>query len=70
MFIMTENGYRPLVSFEAYWTKKRDAIEQAKSDVSSALAMTCKNDDERQARHFNVMRAYSTLSKVRDEYFN
>ena len=48
MYIMTENGYRPLVSFASYWDAKNNAVREARQacDAANKLPIGLEAGDE------------------------
>ena len=71
MFIMTDNGYRPLVSFDAHWAAKHLAIDTAKAAVDAASALplgASVNDETRKENHHIRMAASARFQAACDAF--
>ena len=72
MFIMTETGYRPLVSFDAHWTAKREAIANARKSMEAAYALPGPRigtpDDK--TKHNAIMSAGRALEVAYNNFHN
>lgn len=70
MFIMTENGYRPLTNFAPVWAARRERIEQERARVAIAMQQSSMgpNLDDMDRASLNRMQnyAWNRLSDAHD----
>lgn len=66
MYIMTEQGWRPLVSYADYWAGKHAEVAKARAALEAAYQLPHRTDPERDNNHNAIMKAYAALSKAQD----
>lgn len=74
MHIMTAQGWKPLINFDAHWAAKHAAIDTARAAWKAACSRQCKpmfsgvTDEEARANAHEEQRTFNTLSAAYDAF--